>query len=95
MDLPGPTFTDHLVAIVLVVTVLLPILTLVHELGHAAVALRVSEGPVEVHVGRAPAQLRFRVGRLLVSFSALPPRGVPFVGICEYQRTSRSVLANW
>jgi hypothetical protein len=92
MDLTGPTLIDHAVAVVLVVAVLLPILTLLHELGHAVVALRVSEGPVHVQVGRPPAQLRFRIGRLQVSFSPLPARGMPFAGLCLFQRTSRSVV---
>jgi hypothetical protein len=92
MDLPGPAIVDHIVAIVLVVTVLVPVLTLVHELGHGVAALRVSEGPVHVQVGRPPAQLEFRLGRIIVSFSALPSRGGPFAGLCLFQRTSRSVL---
>jgi hypothetical protein len=41
---------------------------------------------VQVHVGRPPAVFRFQTRRLLVSFSILPPRGVPFAGICLWKR---------
>jgi hypothetical protein len=93
MGLPLPTIAEYVVAVVLTATVFLPLLTLLHELGHAAVALRVTTGAVQVHVGRPQALVRLRLGRLLVSFSPVPPRGVPFAGVCMYQRTSRRPLA--
>jgi hypothetical protein len=53
-----------------------PLLVLVHELGHAAVGLWTTEGLVQVHVGREPARVRFRVGRLDVGLNPdLPRRG--------------------
>jgi hypothetical protein len=93
MDLPMPSIVDFVVAVVLTATVLLPLLTLLHELGHAAVALRVTSGAVHVDIGRPPARVRLRVGRLFVTFSPVPPRGVPFAGVCMYQRSSRRPLA--
>jgi hypothetical protein len=93
MDFPMPTIADFVVAVVLTATVFLPLLTLLHELGHAVVALRVTTGAVHVDVGRQPALVRLRLGRLFVTFSPLPPRGVPFAGVCMYQRSSRRPLA--
>jgi hypothetical protein len=48
-----------------------PLLVLLHELGHAAVALSRTEGLVHVRVGRAPGWLRGRWGRLSFSLSPL------------------------
>ncbi len=92
MDLSGVSITDGIVAVILAVTVVLPMLALVHELGHAFVALCVSSGEVEVRVGRPLAPIRFRLGRVRVNLSVIPPRGFPFVGACVYQRNSRSPL---
>jgi hypothetical protein len=52
-----------------------PLLTLVHELGHASVALARTGGFVIVQVGRAPAALRLRIGRLVVYFDPRPGAG--------------------
>jgi membrane-associated protease RseP (regulator of RpoE activity) len=93
MDLSLPTIAEYVVAVVLTAVVFLPLLTLLHELGHAAVALRVTTGTVQVDVGRPPALFRLRLGRLFISFSPVPPRGVPFAGVCMYQRSSRRPLA--
>jgi peptidase M50-like protein len=44
------------------------LLIVVHELGHALVALVCTESLVEVRVGRAPGVVRGRIGRLAYSF---------------------------
>ena len=93
MEVPALTIPEVIVAVVLATTVLLPVLTLLHELGHAAFALSVTSGDVHIQVGRSPELVRFRLGRLLVSFSPIPQRGVPFAGVCTYQRSNRSPLA--
>ena len=49
-----------------------PLLTLVHELGHATVPLLRTEGFVLVQVGREPGRLQIRLGRLIVRFDPLP-----------------------
>lgn len=58
--------------------------TIVHELAHAAVALRLTTDPVRVHVGRYPGLVRFRVGRLHVNLHVLPARGVNWSGVCVF-----------
>jgi hypothetical protein len=52
--------------------VLYPALTLVHELGHAAVALARTNAPVLVQVGREGGLVRLRLGRLAISLDPLP-----------------------
>src|SRR5437899_360306 len=53
-------------------------LVLVHELGHAVVALACSREPVLVTVGKRPGWLRGRVGRLRFELSPLrSARGEP------------------
>jgi hypothetical protein len=79
---PGVSSIDLLIAVLLVSFVVSPLAALAHELGHAAVALRLSSGPVIVHVGRPPAPLRWHFERLQITWSPLPPRGVPFSGLC-------------
>jgi hypothetical protein len=79
---PGVSPIDLLIAVLLVSFVVSPLAALAHELGHAAVALRLSSGPVIVHVGRPPAPLRWHFERLQITWSPLPPRGVPFGGLC-------------
>jgi hypothetical protein len=92
VDFSGISIADGVVAFTLSVIVVLPILALVHELGHALAALSVSSGDAEIHVGRPVAPLRFRLGRIRVNFSLVPPQGFPFTGSCVYQRASRSPL---
>lgn len=50
---------------------------LVHELGHASVALIAASGRVRVRVGRRPAWFRRSWGRLDVAFHPMPPRNGP------------------
>lgn len=47
----------------------IPIVTLAHELGHAAAGLTFTKNPVLVRVGRADAAIKLRIGRLLIVFS--------------------------
>jgi hypothetical protein len=80
----GPlTYPQWLVVLVTLEFVVQPVSTLIHELGHAAVARRVTNGPVSVAVGRGP-YLRFAVDRVQVNFSFLPSRGVLFRGVCRF-----------
>jgi hypothetical protein len=60
---------------------------LVHELAHAVVALRLTNGPVRVHVGQYPGLARFHVGRLHLNLHVLPARGVGWGGICMHRPT--------
>jgi hypothetical protein len=55
-------------------SVVLPVMVLVHEAGHATVGLLRTEGLVLLRVGRAPGWLRGRVGRLAFEVSPLPSR---------------------
>lgn len=49
-----------------------PLLTLVHELGHASIGLARMRGLVRVHVGREPGIVRGRLGRLILTFDPRP-----------------------
>ena len=62
---------------------------LAHELGHALMALRLTDGPVNVLVGRQPGLVRFRVGRLGFSLHLEPARGTGWAGLCHYKPTGR------
>lgn len=66
-----------LIEAVLVAVLLAPLLALIHELGHAAVALSRTEGLVTVRVGRSPAAWQMRVGRLRFQLSLRPARNEP------------------
>jgi hypothetical protein len=61
----------------LFVAATVPLVVLVHELGHAAVGLARTEGLVAVRVGRAPARWRARIGRLQLELNPLPARNAP------------------
>ncbi len=52
-----------------------PMLTLLHELGHALVALMFGRGPVQIRLGRAAPSRLMTIGRLQIS-SAMLPLGV-------------------
>ena len=82
MGLSHFPFTDLIVGVFVSSLVVLPMATLAHELGHAALALRFSADPVTVQVGRPPAMVEIAGKRLTVRWSLLPPRGVPFAGMC-------------
>jgi hypothetical protein len=47
----------------------IPMVTLAHELGHAAAGLKFTKNPVLVRVGRADAAVKLWIGRLLIVFS--------------------------
>jgi hypothetical protein len=83
----SPTLQDFAVAISLTGFVVMPLLSLLHELGHALVALRVAPGLVQVHVGRPPG-LRVESRRLRIGFNIFPANGVSFVGLCIRERVS-------
>jgi hypothetical protein len=68
---------DLLIVGIFVAALLTPVLTLIHELGHAAVALTRTEGLVTVRVGRSPAVWQMRFGRLRFQLSLRPARHEP------------------
>ena len=80
----GPMWDDmHGALLMLLVALEL----LVHELAHAVAALRLTRGPVHVHVGRYPGLVRVRFGRLHVQFHVRAARGVSWSGICIFRPT--------
>lgn len=75
-----------LIGPLIVGVVVLPLSILVHELGHALAVSRLGRRNCMVIVGRGPF-LRFTAGQAVVLFSVVPTRGVPFSGICRYDRS--------
>jgi hypothetical protein len=47
----------------------IPLMTLAHELGHAAAALHYTKGRVGIRVGSAQGVMKIHLGRLLIGFS--------------------------
>jgi hypothetical protein len=74
---------------------IVPLGVLVHELAHAAAALRMTRGPVRVHVGQYPGLVRLRFGRLRVQLHFLPARGVDWSGICFHEQAIWPRQAAW
>jgi hypothetical protein len=74
---------------------IVPLEVLVHELAHAAAALRMTRGPVRVHVGQYPGLVRLRFGRLHVQLHFLPARGVNWSGICVHEPVLWPRQAAW
>lgn len=72
--------------------VIVPLLTLLHELGHACMAIVLTKQRVLVQMGRRPAAVRLRLGKLdlHLRLSALP---VGFYELSDWQRASRQQLA--
>jgi hypothetical protein len=68
---------DLLIVAFFVAALLTPVLTLIHEFGHAAVALARTEGLVTVRLGRSPAVWQKRFGRLRFQLSPRPARHEP------------------
>jgi hypothetical protein len=67
----GPLYIS---AAAIVYVALAPVFVLVHELGHAAVALLRTDGRVHVQVGKTPATWRLRLGRLDLALNPYIPR---------------------
>jgi hypothetical protein len=63
----------HLIAWSIALFLVAMVSTLVHELGHASVALVRTDGPVRVQVGREPAWFTFRLGRLVLTLDPRSP----------------------
>lgn len=72
VELLDSASTTELVVAGLGIFALLFVVVLVHELGHAAVALARTDGLVLVHVGRSPGLVRVRVGRLDLTLDPRP-----------------------
>jgi hypothetical protein len=66
-----------LLLLALFVAATVPLVVLVHELGHAAVGLARTEGLVAIRVGRTPARWRARIGRLQLELNLVPTRNTP------------------
>jgi len=79
---PSIGLLDWGVGIVLAAFVIAPLVTLAHELGHAAIALCSGRGRVSVVVGHPSRAVTGRLGRLQVTFSPLRANGVSFDGLC-------------
>jgi membrane-associated protease RseP (regulator of RpoE activity) len=86
----GPLTPQQLLLMLLALEfVVQPVSTLIHELGHAVVARRVTRKPVAVMVGRGPyAKLAFAGVR--VNFSLLPARGMMIAGVCRSDASEAS-----
>jgi len=72
--------------------VIVPLLTLLHELGHACTAIMLTGQRVVVQMGKRPGIVRFRLGKIDFHFrpSALP---VGFYEMTDWQRATRQQLA--
>ncbi len=68
---------------------IIPLGILAHELGHAAMALLLTDRRVCVLVGRQPGIVRVRIGRLALSLHLEPARGTGWRGLCVYQPTGQ------
>lgn len=69
--------STELILVGLFVAATVPLVVLIHELGHAAVGLARTDGLVAVRVGRAPGRWRAHVGRLHLELSLRPARKAP------------------
>jgi hypothetical protein len=81
-----PMWANYIVYASLVCFVGLPGLLIVHELGHAVVALLCTGNRVIVRLGRPPALLRLALGRLELHFR--PFDGSGFYQILDWQQTT-------
>jgi hypothetical protein len=73
MNAGGPLYIS---AAAIVYLALAPVFVLVHEMGHAAIALVRTDGRVHVQVGKSPAMWRLRFGRLGLGLNPyIPPSG--------------------
>lgn len=63
---------NWLIAFIVAEFVVRPLATLIHELGHAVVALRVAPGPVVVVVGRPSTAFQILFERLKIAWSPFP-----------------------
>ncbi len=88
-----------LIAFILAELVVKPVATLVHELAHATVALRIAPGPVIVLVGKPDNAVQILFKRLKISWSPIPLRrqwlGFRPAGYCKWsavEATSRDRL---
>jgi hypothetical protein len=77
----GPLYMSAAAVVYLAIA---PVFVLVHELGHAAVALMRTEGRVQVQVGKSPAAWHFHLGRLDFGLNAYLPRTGGAAGFAKY-----------
>lgn len=79
--------SDAGVWVLLTLVLLSPLITLIHELGHAVVGLLGMQGPIRVRVGRTPPQWQGTFGRIHLDMSLLPARNAP-AGLARVSRVS-------
>jgi hypothetical protein len=80
---------DWFIAFIAAEFLVMPLVTLVHEMGHAAVALRVSSGIVVVVVGKPSTAFQVLFERLKVIWSPVPERltlSPRPAGACRYDQ---------
>lgn len=80
---------DAVILIVVVLLVGVPLLTFVHELGHALVAVFAVGGRVTVIQGPDPARARFSVGRLDFRMHGLPLPHQTWIGWAHWDESAR------
>ena len=73
----------------LLLAFVMPLGILAHELGHAVFALRLTDGPVRIVVGRHPGLVRLRLGRLSIGLHIEPARGTGWRGVCLHKPPRR------
>jgi hypothetical protein len=90
MRLGQISIADFLLGWALAQFLVIPLSYLAHELGHAAVALRVGKGQVTILVGRRKPAIGFTVmfDRLTFYFSPVPNDRGQFGGIIGWDRSS-------
>lgn len=75
---------------------IMPMMMLAHELGHAAVALKVTPGPVVAYVGRPSCAIEVHFERLKIGLSPVPVDGGSYGARCTAHTnsaTQRDLLA--
>lgn len=93
-ELFGTTSLAGFAFLLLTLFVCINLFVFAHELGHALAGLAFTHGLVIVRVGRSPAMVRRRVGRLALELNPLPPRKGQLAGsAATYAHLSRSAFA--
>lgn len=78
---------NSITGILLIFFLWAPIVTFLHELGHATSALLVTRAPIEVKLGKAPRRYHFRLGRLRFSLGTTLNPLLLSTGFCTWDGT--------